>query len=169
MLVPLLAAVVAALVAVVTPAAVHEPRPAPVAAALGAPAPSSPALVALHRWDAARARAWASGEPAALRRLYVPGAAAGRADVALLRRYLARGLVVTGMSQQVLAVRVTRAGTDRLVLRVTDRLVGAVAVSVSAHQPLPASAPLTRRLELRRVGEEWRMATIRAVRPTAPP
>ncbi len=153
--------VLAVLAAVMTPAAAHEPHPALQPSAAG-----WPGLAVLRDWDAARARAWAYGDVVALRRLYPPGSAVGGADVGLLRRYLARGLVVTGMRRQLLAERVVRADGTRVVLRVTDRLVGARAVSTDSSTTLPASAPRAWGLALRLGEGRWWMAS---VRPTDPP
>lgn len=148
-----------------TPA--RPPAPASPAAAAsaapatpGAPAPGASRAVAalgvLRVWDQARAAAWARGDPRALAALYVPGARAGVADVAMLRRWHARGLRVRGMSMQVLAAEVRVRAPDRLVLVVTDRLAGAVAVP--GGLPLPRDQPTTRRLDLRRVGGRWLLA-----------
>ncbi|MEV5001855.1 hypothetical protein [Nocardioides sp. LML1-1-1.1] len=137
-----------------TPAAPPAARP-PVAARVGE-APAAAALAVLREWDRARAAAWERGDPVALRSLYVPGSRAGRADVAMLRRWQERGLRVRGMRMQVLAVAVRARGPDRVVLVVTDRLVGAVAVPGAL--PLPRDQPTTRRLELRRVGGRWLLA-----------
>ena len=134
----------------------HEPAPAPMAA----PARSA-ALDVLHGWDDARSRAWATGDVAALRRLYVAGSAAGRADVRLLRRYLARGLVVRDMGVQVFAVRVLRHQPDRIRLVVTDRLTGGVAVRDGRRTRLPQDRPTTRTIALRRVAGDWRVQSVR--------
>ena len=85
------------------------------------------------------------------------------ADVRLLRRYLARGLVVRGLRMQVLRARVLVARPGRLVLEVTDRLAGATAARVDEEgvgRTLPADGPTTRRLVLRRDAGDWRMARV---------
>jgi hypothetical protein len=127
---------------------------------VSAPARSA-VLDVLHDWDRSRAQAWEAGDPAALRRLYVTGSSAGRADVRLLRRYVARGLVVRRMTVQVLAVRVLDAGVRRIRLVVTDRLAGGVAVAGDHQVRLPGDAVSSRRLVLRRVSVGWRMASVR--------
>jgi hypothetical protein len=121
------------------------------------------ALAVLHGWDRQRASAWATGDPVALAALYEPGESAGRADVALLRRYSARGLVVRDLRMQVLRARVLVARPRRVVLEVVDRLSMAAATRVDdAHASfrLPADAATTRILELRRVGGRWLMARV---------
>ena len=55
-------------------------------------------------WDAARAEAWADGDVRRLGELYTPDSVAGRRDRAMLRAWLARGLVVRGLTTQVLAL-----------------------------------------------------------------
>jgi hypothetical protein len=126
------------------------------------------AVAVLHDWDARRADAWATGDPAALSRLYTAASAAGRADVRLLQRYRARGLVVRGLRMQVLRVRVLVARPDRLRLEVTDRLSAATAVRASdraAGRRLPVDRPSTHELLLRRVDGTWLM--VRVSRPPA--
>src|SRR3954453_19232105 len=90
------------------------------AAARGATPVDAPAF--LHSWDGRRAAAWAAADPAALRRLYVQGSPAGRADVAMLRAWRDRGLHVEGLRMQLLGVRVQRRSSPRMVLEVIDRL-----------------------------------------------
>ncbi len=150
--------------------AAPDSRPAPAATASEAAA-DFPASDVLRRWDRARAQAFADGDVAALRRLYVDGSAAGTADVRLLRSYLHRGLRVDGMRMQLLRVEVVHEDRGRLVLRVTDRLIGAVAVDERARIPLPQDAASARVVELRRPRPDllWRVASVResARRPAA--
>jgi hypothetical protein len=125
------------------------------------------AVGVLHAWDARRAEAWKSGDPQELAALYAAGSEAGAADVALLHRYVARGLVVRDMRTQVLGARVLVARPGRLELEVTDRLAGATAVSLDgAAARLPRDAATTRRLVLRRVGARWLMVSVSAVTPS---
>jgi hypothetical protein len=144
----------AAPVAVVAPGA----RSVPVAQAVGS-------LAVLRDWDRSRAAAWASGDVVALRRLYVRGSAAGRRDVAMLREWRGRGLRVERMGMQVLAVELRARTERRIVLVVTDRLAAGVAVTTagSASRELPRDAATTRRLEFRRVGGRWLLASVQEV------
>jgi hypothetical protein len=122
----------------------------------------------LRRWDAARSDAWARGDVWALRQLYVPGSASGRSDARMLGEYVSRGLVVRGLRTQVLALSVASAGERRLVLRVTDRVVGGVAVSRRGPAvALPVDRPSVRRVELRRSAGKWRVVEVRDVLPVA--
>lgn len=116
----------------------------------------------LERWDRARSAAWERGSLPALRRLYLPGSEAGRRDARLLRRYADRGLRVDGLRTQVLAWSVVSSGPDRLVLRVTDRVVGGVAVrpGVGTRARLPADRPTERRLTLVLREGRWLMARV---------
>lgn len=115
----------------------------------------------LASWDRARARAWADGDPEALRGLYTPGSSAGRADLAMLARWLDRGLRVTGLETQTLALRTEERGRHSLVLVVTDRVVGGRVMGPD-HQValLPADRPSTRTVVLRRVAGRWLVATV---------
>ncbi len=131
-------------------------------------------LAVLRDWDRARAAAWSSGDPDVLARLYVEGSRAGATDVAMLRAWRDRGLRVEGMSMQVLAVELRERTERRLVLVVTDRLVGAKAVAWSRDGccatssttgaatngvPLPRDQASTRTLVFRRTGGRWLLAS----------
>lgn len=123
------------------------------------------ALAVLHDWDVRRAAAWAAGDPGALRRLYTSRSAAGESDVALLRRYVARGLVVRDLSMQVLRARVLVSRPRRLELEVTDRLAEAVAGrpgDVRLVRRLPESAASTHLVVLRRPAHTWLVARVSA-------
>lgn len=144
------------------------PAPAPEASAVHAAATPAelPASRVLREWDQARADAFASGDVDALRDLYLARSAAGTSDVRLLRAYLRRGLRVEGMRMQLLAVDVLHEAPDRLRVRVTDRLVGAVAVGNGRRTALPGDAASQRVVELRRnPAGRWRVAW---VRPSSP-
>ncbi len=133
-------------------------RRVPPAGVVGPP----PGLQVLHRWDARRSRAYAAGSVAGLRALYVPGSAAGRADVRLLRAYAARGYRVRGLRMQVLAVTVLSRRPGRWRLRVTDRLARAVAVRDGARTVLPRDQASTRVVALvRGTDGRWRVAAVR--------
>ena len=133
-------------------------------AAPGGRGASATALGILHAWDAHRARAYAAGRPQQLRELYVPGSSAGRADLALLRRYQRRGLRVAGMRTQVLSLAVLEHRSDLWRLRVTDRLVGAVAVGHGGRTMLPRDRPSGHDITLMRAERgRWRVAGVRAV------
>lgn len=121
------------------------------------------ALRLLQSWDSRRARAWGGSDVGALGRLYVAGSAAGRHDVAMLRSWRRRGLVVRGMRMQVLDIQVGTMTRHRLLLVVTDRLVGATAVRGTRRMALPRDAPTTRRLTFVRTSGRWRLAEAREV------
>lgn len=124
------------------------------------PVASGPAAI-LAEWDGRRAAAWAEGDPGALRDLYADGSRAGAGDVRLLRRYRDRGLRVTGLRTQVLALRVVSHDDRLLRLMVTDRLVGGRVNDGDETMRLPADRASTRRIDLVRVGEEWLVDEVR--------
>ena len=126
----------------------------------GSPSERTAPLTVLRQWDRARAAAWREADPRALARLYVAGSRAGRADRGLLAAYAARGLRVTGMRMQVASVEVVTATDDRMVLVVTDRLVGAIALGRGARIRLPRDGWSRRRTVLVRTGEDWRVARV---------
>jgi hypothetical protein len=115
----------------------------------------------LRSWDRRRARAWAEGDVAGLRELYVDRA--GVADVRLLRRYADRGYRVEGMTTQLLAVDVLGQRPGRWVLRLTDRLANAVAVRGADRLRLPRDRMDTHVVTLVRGADgRWRVAEVRA-------
>ncbi len=115
----------------------------------------------LAGWDERRSVAWAEGDTAALRDLYADGSRAGAADVRLLRAYLRRGLTVEGLRTQVLALEVLERSPGRVVLGVTDRVVGARAAGGASSVALPADRASARRIVLVRQGQEWLVAEAR--------
>jgi hypothetical protein len=128
----------------------------------GRPSPAVQVLALLQGWDRRRAAAWASGEPAALGRLYVAGSRTGARDRHDLRRWAARGLRVTGLRQQIRSLRILVRTSRRVVVVVTDRTVGGVAVGAARSTAVPASGWETHRIILRAHGDQWRVAEARA-------
>ena len=118
-------------------------------------------LSVLAAWDRSRSDAWRRGDPAAVGRLYAAGSRAGDADRALLAAYAGRGLRVTGLRMQRAAVEVTARAADRIVLVVTDRVVGAAAVAAGHRMTLPRDGWSTRTVVLVRVADVWRVAEVR--------
>ncbi len=118
------------------------------------------ALTVLRAWDKRRAAAYANGDPEALGRLYLPTSASGANDQRLLEQYVARGLRIEGMSTQVLGVEILSHSYESLVLVVTDRLASAVAIGKNVREVLPRDEANTRRIELRRVGEQWLVSEV---------
>jgi|GEM_PF-2416921 len=117
-------------------------------------------LAVLRDWDRARSAAWARGDVAALRRIYAAGSSVGAHDVAMLRRWVDRGLRVRRMVMQVLTVELRVRTGRRIVLDVTDRLADAAAVVAGRgeQQPLPRDGLTTRRLSFRLTGGRWVLA-----------
>lgn len=122
------------------------------------PEPTPAAVLAV--WDSARADAWAAGDTRRLSRLYTPGSPAGRHDVAMLTRYLDRGLRVEELTMQRLSVDVLSTTAQRLVLRVRDRVTGGAVVGERVRAALPPDRPSVHTLVLRRVEGAWRVASV---------
>lgn len=116
----------------------------------------------LRAWDHRRAAAWALADRVALVRLYLPGSATGRRDVAMLDAYRDRGLRVTGMTRQVVRLRVAAATPGHLHLVVTDRLVDTHIVGAGVRSAVPDSDLATREVWLARAGGRWRVAEVMA-------
>jgi hypothetical protein len=78
----------------------------------------------------------------------------------MLAAYHRRGLRVTTMQRQVLAVRI-RVSTPRVLsLVVTDRLAEGRATGGDGQVVLPRSRPAAHRIELRRGPAGWRVAEV---------
>jgi hypothetical protein len=125
--------------------------------------PAARALDVLAAWDRSRAAAYSAGDVAALHALYVPGAPAGRRDVAVLRRYAARGLEVRGLGLQRSAAEVVVATDRRLAVEVVERLAAGRVVSGGAEVALPADRPERRVVRLVRGARGWQVAAVEPV------
>lgn len=133
--------------------------PTPRAAPSASPVlPEVRAAAVLHAWDVRRARAWSAGDPVALRDLYVPGSAAGRADVAMLRAWTGRELRVERLRMQLLSISVVSWRRNRLVVEVVDRVTGARVVPT--RSALPADRATAHTIVLRQVAGEWRVTSV---------
>jgi hypothetical protein len=138
------------------PATAPGPRLAPSVTVTEAVA----SLAVLRDWDRARSAAWARGDVAALRRIYAPGSPVGAHDVAMLERWVDRGLRVRRIAMQVLAVELRVRTERRIVLVVTDRLADAVAAPAGGGEgtALPRDGLNTRRLVFRLTQAGWVLA-----------
>lgn len=127
-----------------------------------APEPLRTPVEVVHDWDTQRSAAWAEGDVEALAGLYVPGAAVGRDDAAMLSVYVARGLRVQGLETQLLAVDEIRSDEDEMVLEVTDRVhAGTVTgADVGVERALPRDAVSVRRLTFRVYEGAWRVVRV---------
>lgn len=154
------------------PEASHQPSrtmPGVEAAALGAKAGSAVGVGGARRsarqilagWDVRRASAYADGDTRLLSSLYVPDSTAGAADVAVLQGYVAKGLHVEHLRMQVLSFRVVTRTPRRLVVDVTDRLVGAVAAGGDLRTKLPRDRADRRRITLVRREGAWLVSRVR--------
>jgi hypothetical protein len=149
-------------VVLAAPAAHHAVRreTASVATRASVPTTASRARAVLRAWDDRRSEAWARGDTDALAHLYLPDSATGRRDVAMLTAYRRAGLRVTGMTRQVLRLRVVAAAPGRLALEVTDRLVDARLVGRGVRTAVAVGQPTSRRLRLARVDGRWMMSEV---------
>jgi hypothetical protein len=155
-----LAALLLPALLLLAPPPVHA-APVPDPAAGAAVSSEAGAHGVLHAWDERRSAAWARGDVAGLRQLYVAGSRTGRVDVAMLRAYAARGLRVTGLRSQLLAVEVRSRTPARLSLRVTDRLVGGVVRGAGGPLALPRDLPTTHAVTMLHRRGGWRIASVR--------
>ena len=156
-----LAVVLAAAVAAGALSLAGSREPAPARAASAARSWAD-VLVAL---DAARSAAFAAGDVDGLAAVDLPGSAAARSDRRALDRLVRAGVRPRGLRLDVAVAGVIGTDAARVRLRVVDarpsyELVdasGAVVRSVAAR---PARAW---RVELRAVGEQWRVARVRPI------
>ncbi|WP_309650208.1 hypothetical protein [Nocardioides sp.] len=119
----------------------------------------SPVAV-LQEWDRERAEAWAAGDSEGLEALYVRGSRAGERDVAMLRRWLDRGLRVEMLEVQVLRGRVVARAPRRITVAVIERLVHATARAGARRWSLPVGTVTERQVTLWRTGGRWRVARV---------
>lgn len=146
------------------PPAAQSEVPATPTEDAGLPVPSQreQALSVLREWDALRSEAYAAADVTALSGLYADGSAAGANDIAMLRRYAARGLRVTGIRTQILAADVREFSETVVRLKVTDRMVGARAVGRSESVDLPRDRASTRTISFVRRHGSWVVDEVRA-------
>ena len=121
---------------------------------------SLPAAEVLGEWDQRRSAAWEKGDVRALAALYTTGSGAGDSDIAMLQEYVDRGLVVEGLTTQLLEVEQVRRSPDTLVVRLTDRVQSGTVVGEDVRQALPRDLPTTRTVELRLVERGWVVARV---------
>lgn len=136
----------------------ERPRPAAVAWR-----PEVGAALLLSGWDRRRADAWAAGSAPRLRGLYVRGSRTAAADLRMLRAWRSRGLTVSGLVTQLLSIEVLSASADRLLLRVTDRVVRATATGAGLSRTLPRDQPSAYVVEMVRRRGDWVVREARAV------
>ena len=127
-------------------------------------------VVADDRWTpvleqlfAARARAFAAADEAALAGVYAPSAPGGAADARLVRALAAAGRTAEGVRHRVSAVDVVAVDADRAELRVVDSLgaydVRDAAGTVVARQP--GRGAEVQRVRLVRTSSGWRLLDVR--------
>jgi hypothetical protein len=142
----------------------REGNSGPPSSSLGAPERASrPAqwIAEFCRLDRARAAAWRTGLPTALRSVYVQGSAALRVDMAALASYRQRGLIVRGVDIRLLSLRLLRHRAGRVWLDVVDQLGNAMAIDRAGRErALPNDRPTRHQIELQRVAGEWRIAAV---------
>lgn len=118
-------------------------------------------LQVLDEISARRDTAWCRGDPRLLRDVYAPGSPELAVDRAMLRAYRERGLRVTGVRMRFFVVEVELQRPGSAVLLVVDSLGRSVAHSrTGGARVLPEDLPTRHRIELREVGDQWRIARI---------
>lgn len=142
------------------PAVRHSPAADPTATGTGAGTRTRRALRILAAWDARRSEALARQDRAALAELYVPGTGLLRQDLGLLGAYERRGVRVVDVTTQLREVDVLAAGSDRLRLRVVERLAGAgFRTADRRYRRVGGSPYVTRVLTLQRGAAGWRLSS----------
>ena len=127
-------------------------------------------VVADERWTpvleqlfAARARAFAAADEAALAGVYAPSAPGGAADARLVRALAAAGRTAEGVRHRVAAVDVVAVEDDRAELRVVDSL-GAYDVRDASGEVVmrqPGRGEAVQRVRLARTDDGWRLVDVR--------
>jgi hypothetical protein len=134
--------------------------PAPVAPAVPAPSVASPTTdwaSTLRALDQARSAAFARGDPARLRAVYVPGAPALERDQQVLARLTGAGLRAAGLRLAATSVTTADRSPDRVRLSVTDvmppyRLVDTGGAVVAER---PGRGARSWNVVLARAGDRW--------------
>jgi len=160
---------------------------APVASAEGAAAltdppgaaASQPPAARVEDWftvittvDQARSAAYGSADNAPLAGVFAPEGAASAREGGLVAALAAKGAVAEGWRTEVLAVSPVEQTADHAILRVRDRREEYRLVERDgAATTVPASAPVTWLVTLRREGGDWLVvdAVPEATSPTEPP
>jgi hypothetical protein len=113
-----------------------------------------------------RGRAWQTGEPGLLRRVYVAASPVLRADRRMLAAYRLRGLRPQGVRLEFTSVFVVRRQPGEVTLAAVDRLNPTrVRSSLGTVVSLPADQPTAHTIVLRRVGGRWLIADVRTRDP----
>ena len=116
----------------------------------------------LAQIDQRRDLAWRQGYPGRLVQVFVPGAAALRADQAALRGYLRRGYDVGPTQVEYWHVQVVDRRPGQVRLAVVDRLRSVQVTDPTGHRrQLPDDRPTRHLIALRHTDTGWRIASIR--------
>ncbi len=111
--------------------------------------------------DRRRAIAWRLGRPDLLRRVYTAGSPVLNEDQEMLAGYVQRGLRVMGARLRFISVSLARRQPRWVRLIVVDQLGEAVTLDRAGHRErLPHDLPTRHRIELRKVGNDWRIARV---------
>jgi len=114
----------------------------------------------LDRLDAHRARAYATGRPRLLLRVYLPRSRVLASDRRMLSAWTTRGATVAGARLRVLAVSRLRSPGRSVRLRVVDRLAPATArLRRGERIELPHDQATEHLVVLRRTPDGWRIAS----------
>ena len=116
----------------------------------------------LDRLDAHRARAYATGRPRLLLRVYLPRSRVLARDRHMILAWTRRGAAVEGVRLRVLDVSRLPSPGRSVRLRVVDRLSPATARLASGEWiALPHDQPTEHVIVLRRTSDGWRIAASR--------
>lgn len=108
-----------------------------------------------------RAIAWRLGRPDLLRRVYTAGSPALNEDREMLAGYVQRGLRVMGARLRFVSVSLERRQPRWARLIVVDRLGAAITADRAGHRErLPHDLPTRHRIDLRKVGNDWRISRV---------
>lgn len=130
-----------------------------VVSTLAGPADEPPECLILGGLDSVRVRAFASARPDLLETVYATSGAATK-DRNMLATFTDRGLRLSGGALQRLRCELIRRQSDRIELKVTDRLGPTWVVDdTGRRRELPRATSVARRIELVRTGDGWRVGS----------
>ncbi len=112
--------------------------------------------------DVTRAEAFEKGDEALLGRVYAAGSSALAEDTKTLREISGRGARATGLRYEVTALEIREEGADKVVLRITDRLLpySFVALDGTVLAEQTGKPPQTRDVILVNTADGWRIAQL---------
>lgn len=144
-----------------TPPARTPPARIPPATATATSSPGDPAAArwtgVLAELDRRRSAALATVDGPALHNVYADGSVALARDLSTVRQLAGTGRSVSGATHEMRDLQVVRSAPGDVVVRVRQSMRSYSVRTPTGAQAYPPSAPVDYAIELRRVGDSWRI------------